>query len=103
MKIIFFGTPNFASEILKSIYKEHKVLSIVTAEDSQKGRGNKYKSPSVKLIAAELKIPVIQPKNLKDPHFIDQLPYLFSLISLIIIYILNKKIIWVQIGIQILC
>lgn len=94
MKIIFFGTPNFASEILKSIYKEHKVLSIVTAEDSQKGRGKKYKSPSVKLIAEELKIPVIQPKNLKDPHFIDQLKNLNADLYVVIAFRMLPKLVW---------
>ena len=94
MKIIFFGTPNFASEILKSIYKEHKVLSIVTAEDSQKGRGKKYKSPSVKLIAEELKIPVIQPKNLKDPHFIDQLKKLNADLYVVIAFRMLPELVW---------
>jgi methionyl-tRNA formyltransferase len=94
MKIIFFGTPNFASEILKSIYKEHKVLSIVTAEDSQKGRGKKYKSPSVKLTAQELKIPVIQPKNLKDPTFINQLKKLNADLYVVIAFRMLPELAW---------
>ena len=94
MKIIFFGTPNFASEILKSIYKEHKVLSIVTAKDSQKGRGKKYKSPSAKLIAEELKIPVIQPKNLKDPQFIDQLKKLNADLYVVIAFRMLPELVW---------
>lgn len=94
MKIIFFGTPNFASEILKSIYKEHKVLSIVTAEDSQKGRGKKYKSPSTKLIAEELKIPVIQPKNLKDPNFITQLKKLNADLYVVIAFRMLPELVW---------
>ena len=94
MKIIFFGTPNFASEILKSIYKEHKVLSIVTAEDSQKGRGKKYKSPSTKLIAEELKIPVIQPKNLKDPNFINQLKKLNADLYVVIAFRMLPELAW---------
>ena len=94
MKIIFFGTPYFASEILKSIYKEHKVLSIVTAEDSQKGRGKKYKSPSAKLIAEELKIPVIQPKNLKDPNFITQLKKLNADLYVVIAFRMLPELVW---------
>ena len=94
MKIIFFGTPNFASEILKSIYKEHKVLSIVTAEDSQKGRGKKYTSPSVKLTAQELKIPVIQPKNLKDPNFINQLKKLNADLYVVIAFRMLPELAW---------
>ena len=94
MKIIFFGTPNFASEILKSIYKEHEVLSIVTAEDSQKGRGKKYKSPSVKLTAQELKIPVIQPKNLKDPNFINQLKNLNADLYVVIAFRMLPESVW---------
>ena len=41
MNIIFFGTPKFASEILKEISKKNNVVAIVTSVDSKKGRGKK--------------------------------------------------------------
>ena len=42
MNIIFFGTPKFASEILKEISKKNNVVAIVTSVDSKKGRGKKF-------------------------------------------------------------
>jgi len=94
MKIIFFGTPNFASQILKSIHKEHEVLSIVTAEDSQKGRGKKYQSSAVKLLAEELKIPVLQPNNLKDPDFLKNLQKLNADIYVVIAFRMLPEKVW---------
>ena len=41
MKIIFFGTPLFASEILEDLFhKNEKIISVVTLPDKEKGRGN---------------------------------------------------------------
>ena len=45
MKIVFFGTPDFSSQILKKILNGNEIVSIVTVEDSQKGRGKKFQFP----------------------------------------------------------
>tara|TARA_B110000263_G_scaffold7546_1_gene6441 strand:- start:4814 stop:5785 length:972 start_codon:yes stop_codon:yes gene_type:complete len=94
MKIIFFGTPDFSSQILKAINKDHEVLSIVTAEDSQKGRGKKSQSPSVKIIAEELEIPVIQPKNLKDEDFIKKITELNADLYVVIAFRILPEKVW---------
>ena len=94
MRIIFFGTPSFASQILQSIRRNHEVVSIVTAEDSQKGRGKKSQSPSVKIIAEDLKIPVIQPKNLKDEGFIKKITDLNADLYVVIAFRMLPEKVW---------
>ena len=47
-KIIFFGTPNFAVQVLKEIYaKKYIIEAVVTSPDRKSGRGRKMKSSPV--------------------------------------------------------
>ena len=65
------GTPDFAVASLKRILKDgHEVCAVFTREDKPKGRGLMVFPPSVKVYAAEQKIPVYQPKNLSDSEHI---------------------------------
>ena len=42
MKIIFFGTPRFAAEILKYLVKKNiDIIATVTPTDKKRGRGKK--------------------------------------------------------------
>ncbi len=67
MKVVFWGTPDFAGESLKALLKSnHKVIAVVTQPDKPKGRGKKITPPSVKVIAQEAGIPVLQPEKVKN-------------------------------------
>lgn len=74
MKILFFGTPRLAQIVLKKLidspFRPHLVI---TAPDSQAGRGQKYESSPVKITAEKYHISILQPKNLLDKNFIRQL------------------------------
>ena len=66
MKILFMGTPDFALEILKSLYgTENEIVGVVTQPDKPKGRGYKMIPPPVKVFAENNGIPVFQPQTLK--------------------------------------
>lgn len=74
MKIIFFGTPDFAVPALEKIYhSKHQIQAVVTAPDKERGRGRKISFTPVKEFALANNIPVLQPEKLKSPDFIDQL------------------------------
>ena len=74
MKIIFFGTPNFAATNLKYLLeKGFEIVAIVTPPDSRKGRGKKLKSCAVKEVGLENNIPVLQPLKLRDEEFISEI------------------------------
>lgn len=67
LKIFFCGTPQFSLPALRKLASntDFKIELIVTQPDRPKGRGIKLQASPVKILAEELKIPVIQPENLK--------------------------------------
>ena len=67
MKIIFAGTPTFASIILERLIKEGlKPNCVLTQPDRGKGRGRKVIISPVKKVAIDSEIEVLQPLTLKD-------------------------------------
>ncbi len=67
LKIIFMGTPEFGAVILEELAKtSFKPILVVTAPDKPKGRGQALSSSSVKVIAQNHKIPVLQPFQITD-------------------------------------
>ncbi len=74
MKIIFFGTPDFAIPSLKVlIQSEYEILKVITQPDKKKGRGRKLLPPPVKNLALINSIDVLQPDKIKDKSFIESL------------------------------
>ncbi len=74
MKIIFWGTPDFAVPSLKILIENnHQILAVVTAPDKERGRGQKLSFTPIKNFATENNIPVLQPDKLKEEKFINQL------------------------------
>jgi len=94
MKIVFFGTPSFASIILDEIINNHNVVGIVTSTDTKKGRGKKIKESAVKILAKENNLPILQPLNLKDPKFVDDLIQLQADLYIVIAFRMLPKIVW---------
>lgn len=74
MKIVFFGTPDFALPSLQEIIKSnHQLVGIVTAPDRERGRGRQVSYTPVKQFAIEHQIPYLQPEKLKAETFISDL------------------------------
>ena len=71
--IIFMGTPDFAVPALEAINERFGLKAAVVPPDKPKGRGKKISPCEVKIKALELGIPVLQPANLKDPAFLEEL------------------------------
>jgi len=67
MKIVFFGTPDFAVPSLKRFVAEPQfdVMAVVTQPDKRRGRGNQLVPSPIKVIALEHQIPIWQPKSVK--------------------------------------
>lgn len=61
MKVIFFGTPDYAVPVLQAIINsKHEVVAVVSQPDKAKGRSNKIVPTPVKKLAMEHNIPVFQ-------------------------------------------
>lgn len=72
MRIVFMGTPDFASPFLEALGNtQHTVTLVVTQPDRPKGRGRGLAAPPVKETALRLGLPVAQPESLKTPEFHD--------------------------------
>ncbi|MEG4939351.1 methionyl-tRNA formyltransferase [Microcoleus sp. F4-D5] len=67
MKIVFFGTPDFAVPTLSSLlsHPEFEVVGVVTQPDKRRGRGNQLMPSPVKDVALNHSLPVWQPRRIK--------------------------------------
>jgi methionyl-tRNA formyltransferase len=71
MKIVFFGTSDFAAQVLQSLLSgKHNISAVVTAVDKKKGRGQKIGASPVKVLAQKKKLAVLQPEDLRDSEFL---------------------------------
>ncbi len=77
MKVVFYGTPEFALPTLERLIdSSHEVVAVVTQPDRPAGRGRKLTPPPVKVRALEAGLPVIQYKSARDPELLETLrPY----------------------------
>jgi methionyl-tRNA formyltransferase len=65
LRIVFFGTPDFAVPTLDELLSSrHRVLAVVTQPDRPRGRGQKVTAGPVKALAAASGVPVLQPEKL---------------------------------------
>ena len=95
MKIIFFGTPLFASKVLRYlINQEHEVVAIVCPPDSKKGRGKKIKACAVKKVGLEQNIAVLQPNKLRDDAFVNILKEHNPDIFVVVAFRMLPQVIW---------
>ena len=74
LRIVFFGTPDFAVPTLRRLLdSRHPVIGVVTQPDKPRGRGHRVSASPVKTLALERGIPVVQPSRLRDAAFLEQL------------------------------
>lgn len=74
MRIVFFGSSDFAIPSLKALAEgASPPVLVVTKPDAPRGRGRKIYDSEVKLAAEELGLPFAQPANPHDPAFLQQL------------------------------
>ena len=74
MKIIFFGTSEFAAVILKKLTEGgNSIAAVVTQPDKKSGRKLKVSPSPVKGEAGKLSLPVYQPEDIAENAFIDKL------------------------------
>jgi methionyl-tRNA formyltransferase len=66
VRIVFFGSPDFAVPALDAVAEHHEVVAVVTQPDRPAGRGAKLQPPAVKTLATGLGLPVLQPAKLRD-------------------------------------
>ncbi|HEY3744620.1 MAG TPA: methionyl-tRNA formyltransferase [Gemmatimonadaceae bacterium] len=96
MRVLFWGTPEFAAAPLRALIGEgSEVVGVVTQPDKPQGRSREIIPSPVKEIALEEEIPLFQPRNAREPALVEQLKALEPDISVVVAYghILPQKII----------
>lgn len=95
LKIVFLGTPDFATHILRRIVDEgYNVVAAVTMPDKPAGRGHKLQPSSVKAYAVEQGLPVLQPERLKDEAFLSELRALGADLFIVVAFRMLPKEVW---------
>ena len=97
MKIVFFGTPQFAVPTLEKLlnHSEFEVLAVVTQPDKRRERGNKLTPSPIKAIATAHNLSVWQPERVKkDTETLTKLKQLDADVFVVVAYgqILSAKI-----------
>lgn len=89
MKIVFFGTPEFASTILQHLLREgREVVAVITRPDKPKGRSGSLISTPVKL-TAQMQTPpiaVYQPEKVSSVDFAETLKSFNADIFVVVAY-----------------
>ena len=71
LRIVFFGTPEFAVPSLRALLDgSDPVVGVVCQPDKPAGRGQHLTVPPVKLLALQAGVPVVQPAKLRVPEFV---------------------------------
>ena len=96
LRIVFMGTPEFAVGILDAIVKQnqHEIVGVITAADKPAGRGQKIKYSAVKEYALENKLTLLQPTNLKDEAFLEELKCLNANLHIVVAFRMLPKVVW---------
>jgi len=73
-RIIFMGTPDYASSILEALITadDIEVVSVYTQPDKPVGRKAVLTPPIVKVVAEKANIPVLQPVRLRDESVVNE-------------------------------
>lgn len=96
MRILFWGTPDFAAPALRALLGEgFEVCGVVTQPDKPQGRHRTIIAPPIKQIALEERLPIFQPATPKDEEFLQLFELMQPDLSVVVAYghILPKRII----------
>lgn len=89
------GTPDFAVAILDKLLKEkYSIVGVITAPDKPAGRGRKLNESAVKKYAIENNLTVLQPTNLKDSSFLEELKSLEADLQIIVAFRMLPEAVW---------
>jgi methionyl-tRNA formyltransferase len=95
LRIVFMGTPEFASMSLRKLVEEkYNIVAVVTTPDKPAGRGQKLHESDVKVTARELGLPILQPEKLRDEEFLAALKALNVDLGIVIAFRMLPEVVW---------
>ena len=95
LKIVFFGTPEFAvTSLARLVDEDYNISAVVTMPDKEGGRGRKLMQSDVKKYAVEKGLRVLQPEKLKAPEFVDALKEINADLFIVIAFRMLPEVVW---------
>ncbi len=95
LKIVFFGTPEFAVASLDRLVNSgYNIAAVVTMPDKVAGRGHKMIKSDVKVYAEDKGLAILQPEKLKNPEFIEQLKSIGADLFIVIAFRMLPEVVW---------
>lgn len=90
------GTPDFAVESLRALVEGgYNIVAVITMPDKPVGRHGSQLQPSpVKQYAVEHGLKVMQPTNLKDPAFVEELRSLKADLQIVVAFRMLPEVVW---------
>ncbi|OLC34542.1 MAG: methionyl-tRNA formyltransferase [Candidatus Rokubacteria bacterium 13_1_40CM_4_69_5] len=86
MKVLFYGTPEFALPTLDALLRRHEVVAVVTQPDRPAHRGQRLTPPPVKARATAAGLPVLQPARLREPEWPARLRALAPAVAVVVAF-----------------
>jgi len=87
LRLLFAGTPEAAVPSLRALLQSrHEVVAVLTRPDAPAGRGRRLLRSPVGALADEAGIPVLTPRRLAEPGFLDALRALAPDCAVIVAY-----------------
>lgn len=95
LRIIFFGTPDFAVASLNALVEaKANIVAVVTAPDKPAGRGQLLHQSAVKEYALTQGLQVLQPEKMKAPEFVEQLAALQADLQVVVAFRMMPEVVW---------
>ncbi|MFT3705086.1 MAG: methionyl-tRNA formyltransferase [Agriterribacter sp.] len=95
LRIVFMGTPEFATASLDALIKAgFNIAGVVTAPDKPSGRGLKMNESAVKKYAVEHHLTILQPEKLRDPQFLSALKELRADVQVVVAFRMLPEMVW---------
>lgn len=96
LRIVYMGTPDFAVESLRQLVEGgYNVVGVITMPDKPMGRHGSVLQPSpVKQYALEKGLRVLQPVNLKDEAFVEELRSLKADLQIVVAFRMLPEVVW---------
>jgi len=86
LRLVFFGTPEFAVPTLEALARAHEIALVVAQPDKPAGRGMKMHAPAVAVKARELSLPLAQPPKIRNDEFLQSIEALNPDAGIVVAY-----------------
>lgn len=95
IRIVFMGTPDFAVATLKALVDaDYNIVGVITAPDRPAGRGRKINESAVKKYALSKGLHIMQPTNLKNAEFLNELEALSADLQIVVAFRMLPVQVW---------